>query len=149
MQLSSTDLSSSACTSPSTSALGWYYRRASASIGEFFVSGGNVPWWLAGTSIGATTFAADTPLLVTALLLRTALPGTGCGGTCPKRISYRLLLRRLWRRAGVLTDTEFAEIRVRGQAGCLPARFSRAVSCAAVNTIIMGWVNLAMAKILV
>ena len=48
-------------------AIGLYYRsRAGSSVDEFFLSGRNVPWWLAGASMVATTFAADTPLLVTA-----------------------------------------------------------------------------------
>ena len=47
-------------------AIGVYFsRRASKNIGEFFIAGRNLPWWIAGTSIVATTFAADTPLLVT------------------------------------------------------------------------------------
>ena len=52
-------------------AIGFFYmRRASGNIGEFFLSGRNVSWWLAGTSMVATTFAADTPLVVTGLDLR-------------------------------------------------------------------------------
>ncbi|HLQ51365.1 MAG TPA: hypothetical protein VK129_07690, partial [Terriglobales bacterium] len=46
----------------------YYFRRASGSVSEFFVSGRSVPWWLAGTSMVATTFAADTPLAVTGLV---------------------------------------------------------------------------------
>ena len=58
-------------------AIGFYYKsRAGQNISEFFLSGRNVPWWLAGTSMVATTFAADTPLAVT---------GTGCGGTSCSR----------------------------------------------------------------
>src|SRR5258708_16447109 len=76
MQLSSTDLIVIGLYFAVNLGIGaWYYRRASANIGEFFVSGGNVPWWLAGTSMVATTFAADTPLLVTGIVAKTGIAG--------------------------------------------------------------------------
>ena len=57
-------------------AIGLYYaRRARGSTAEFFLSGRNVPWWLAGTSMVATTFAADTPLLVTGIVARYGIAG--------------------------------------------------------------------------
>src|SRR2546427_12391825 len=66
-------------------AVGLYYkRRAGRDTAEFFLSGRNVPWWLAGTSMVATTFAADTPLAVTGLVARDGgagdRPGGGLGG---------------------------------------------------------------------
>ena len=62
-------------------AIGFYYKsRAGSSVNEFFLSGRNVPWWLAGTSMVATTFAADTPLAVTGMVAVGGSPGTGCGG---------------------------------------------------------------------
>ena len=48
----------------------FYSRRAGASSDEYFLSGRAVPWWLAGTSMVATTFAADTPLVVTGLTVK-------------------------------------------------------------------------------
>ncbi len=63
--------------------IGLYYRkRATGSTEDYFVSGRNVSWWLAGTSMVATTFAADTPLAVTGMVAATASPETGCGGAC-------------------------------------------------------------------
>src|SRR3974377_2583341 len=57
-------------------AIGLYYRRrAGKSVSEFFLSGRNVPWWLAGTSMVATTFAADTPLAVTGMVARGGIAG--------------------------------------------------------------------------
>src|SRR2546427_1430332 len=57
-------------------AVGLYYkRRAGRDTAEFFLSGRNVPWWLAGTSMVATTFAADTPLAVTGLVARNGVAG--------------------------------------------------------------------------
>ena len=56
--------------------IGFYYkRRAGANVSEFFLSGRNVPWWLAGTSMVATTFAADTPLVVTGLVAKNGIAG--------------------------------------------------------------------------
>src|SRR5579859_3575623 len=57
-------------------AIGFYYkRRAGQNISEFFLSGRNVPWWLAGTSMVATTFAADTPLVVTGMVTKNGIAG--------------------------------------------------------------------------
>jgi Na+/proline symporter len=57
-------------------AIGFFYmRRASGDIGEFFLSGRNVSWWLAGTSMVATTFGADTPLVVTGLIYAQGIAG--------------------------------------------------------------------------
>src|SRR3989442_9020316 len=62
-------------------AVGLYYkRRAGRDTAEFFLSGRNVPWWLAGTSMVATTFAADTPLAVTGLVARNGVAGERVGG---------------------------------------------------------------------
>src|SRR2546425_10858527 len=62
-------------------AVGLYYkRRAGRDTAEFFLSGRNVPWWLAGTSMVATTFAADTPLAVTGLVARNGVAGEWASG---------------------------------------------------------------------
>ena len=62
--------------------IGFYYKaRAGSSVSEFFLSGRDVPWWLAGTSMVATTFAADTPLVVTGLVATRGSRAIGCGGT--------------------------------------------------------------------
>jgi len=61
--------------------IGFYYKaRAGKSTTEFFLSGRNVPWWLAGTSMVATTFAADTPLVVTGLVAKNGIAGNWIGG---------------------------------------------------------------------
>src|SRR5512136_3299277 len=103
--------------------IGLYYRKkASKSTGDFFVSGRNVSWWLAGTSMVATTFAADTPLAVTGLVASYGIAGNW--------LWWNLLLSnmltvfffaRLWRRAGVVTDLELTELRYGGK----PAAFLR------------------------
>src|SRR5467141_3478723 len=131
-------------------AVGLYYKsRASQSTAEFFLSGRNVPWWLAGTSMVATTFAADTPLVVTGLVARNGIAGNW--------LWWNLLMSgmltvffyaRLWRRAGVMTDIEFSEIRYAGPPAAFLRGFRAVYLGLLINCIILGWVNLAMAKIL-
>jgi Na+/proline symporter len=130
--------------------IGLYYRkRATKSVSDFFVSGRKVTWWLAGTSMVATTFAADTPLAVTGLVARNGISGNWIWWSmAASGILTVFFYARLWRRAGVLTDAEFAEIRYSGT----PARFLRGFRAfylgLPINLIIMGWVNLAIVKIL-
>jgi SSS family solute:Na+ symporter len=132
-------------------AIGLYYRkRATKSVSDFFVSGRNVTWWLAGTSMVATTFAADTPLAVTGLVARNGIAGNWIWWSMAlSGIMTVFFYARLWRRAGVLTDVEFAEIRYSGG----PAKFLRGFRAfylgLPINLIIMGWVNLAIVKIMV
>jgi len=131
-------------------AIGLYYRRkATKSVSDFFVSGRNVTWWLAGTSMVATTFAADTPLAVTGLVARNGIAGNWIWWSMAfSGMLTVFFYSRLWRRAGVLTDVEFAELRYSGR----PARFLRGFRAfylgLPINLVIMGWVNLALVKIL-
>ena len=104
-------------------AIGLYYaRRARGSTSEFFLSGRNVPWWLAGTSMVATTFAADTPLAVTGMVARNGIAGNWLWwNMATSGMLTVFFYARLWRRAGVMTDVEFAELRYSGK----PAAFLR------------------------
>jgi solute:Na+ symporter, SSS family len=131
-------------------AIGLYFRRrATGSTEEFFVSGRNVTWWLAGTSMVATTFAADTPLTVTGLVARNGIAGNWLWWTyLMSGMLTVFFFARLWRRAGVLTDVEFAEIRYSGAPAAFLRGFRSLYLGLPVNCIIMGWVNLAMVKIL-
>ena len=130
--------------------IGLYYRKqATKNVSEFFTSGGKASWWLAGTSMVATTFAADTPLAVTGLVARNGIAGNWIWWSMAfSGMLTVFFYAKLWRRAGVLTDVEFAEIRYSGK----PASFLRGFRAfylgIPVNMIIMGWVNLAMIKIL-
>src|SRR2546421_11556873 len=127
----------------------YYYRRASSSIGEFFLSGRNVPWWLAGTSMVATTFAADTPLVVTGLVARNGIAGNWLWWNfVASGMLTVFLFSRLWRRSGVMTDVEFAEIRYSGKPAAFLRGFRALYLGVPINCIILGWVNLAMVKIL-
>src|SRR5579883_204718 len=130
--------------------LGLYFRsRSGKSVDDYFVSGRNVSWWLAGTSMVATTFAADTPLVVTGLVYTQGIAGNWLWWSfLLSGMLTVFFFAPLWRRAQVLTDMEFAEFRYSGPPATFLRGFRAAYLALPVNTIIMGWVNLAMAKIL-
>jgi len=130
--------------------IGLYYRaRAGASTSEFFLSGRNVPWWLAGTSMVATTFAADTPLVVTGLVARNGIAGNWLWwNMVASGMLTVFLFARLWRRSGVTTDIELAELRYSGKPAAFLRGFRSVYLGVVMNCIILGWVNLAMVKIL-
>lgn len=127
----------------------YYTKRAGSSISEFFLSGRNLPWWLAGTSMVATTFAADTPLAVTELVAKNGIAGNWFwwnfvfGGMLTV-----FFFARLWRRAGILTDVEFVEMRYSGKPAAFLRGFRAIYLGIFINCVIMGWVNLAMGSIL-
>jgi len=133
-----------------TFGIAFYLRgRAQQSLADFFVSGRGVPWWIAGTSMVATTFAADTPLAVTGL--------TASFGIAGNWLWWSMLLSgmmtvfffaRLWRRAGVLTDVELIELRYTGRPAAFLRGFRALYLGVLMNCLIMGWVNLAMVKVL-
>lgn len=131
-------------------AIGFYYRKkATGSVSDYFVSGRNVTWWLAGTSMVATTFAADTPLAVTGLTARNGIAGNWIWWSMVfSGMLTVFFYAKLWRRAGVLTDVEFAEFRYSGKPAAFLRGFRALYLGLPINLIIMGWVNLAMIKIL-
>ncbi|MFK7769731.1 MAG: sodium:solute symporter family protein [Mariniblastus sp.] len=127
----------------------FFTRRAGKSLAEFFVSGRSLPWWIAGTSMVATTFAADTPLAITGLITKNGLAGNwiwwslAIGGMLTV-----FVYARLWRRAEVMTDVELIRIRYGGPAAN-GLRYLRSFYVALiVNPIIIGWVIGAMIKVL-
>jgi solute:Na+ symporter, SSS family len=127
----------------------YYYRRAGESIGEFFVAGRALPWWLAGTSMVATTFAADTPLAVTEMVAKNGVAGNWLWWSMlPSGMLTVFLFARLWRRAEVMTDVEFVELRYSGPPAAFLRGFRAVYLGLPINLIIMGWVNLGMAKVL-
>src|SRR6266480_1526280 len=131
-------------------AVGLYYKsRASRDTAEFFLSGRNVPWWLAGTSMVATTFAADTPLAVTGFVAKNGIAGNWIWWCfLASGMLTVFFYARLWRRAQVMTDVEFAEIRYAGKPAAFLRGFRALYLGIPINCIILGWVNLAMVKIL-
>src|SRR5688572_29444186 len=130
--------------------IGFYYKaRAGSSVSEFFLSGRNVPWWLAGTSMVATTFAADTPLVVTGLVATRGIAGNWLWWNfVASGMLTVFFYARLWRRSGVMTDIEFSEIRYSGKPAAFLRGFRALYLGVPINCIVLGWVNLAMVKIL-
>jgi len=127
----------------------WYRKRATGSTDEYFVSGRNVSWWLAGTSMVATTFAADTPLAVTGLVATHGIAGNWLWwNMLLSNMLTVFFFARLWRRAGVITDVEFAELRYAGRPAAFLRGFRALYLGLPINCIVLGWVNLAMVKII-
>ena len=120
--------------------IGLYYaRRARGSTSEFFLSGRDVPWWLAGTSMVATTFAADTPLLVTGLVAKNGIAGNWLWWNMVMSGMLTVFFyARLWRRAGVMTDIEFAELRYSGKPAAFLRGFRALYLGIPMNCIILG-----------
>jgi Na+/proline symporter len=131
-------------------AIGFYYKaRAGKSVSEFFLSGRNVPWWLAGTSMVATTFAADTPLAVTGMVAVGGIAGNWLWWCfVASGMLTVFFYARLWRRSGVMTDIEFSEIRYSGKPAAFLRGFRALYLGIPINCIILGWVNKAMVDIL-
>src|SRR5688572_30501303 len=126
-----------------------YTRKASQSLADYFVTGRSLPWWLAGTSMVATTFAADTPLAVAGLVAKYGVAGNWLwwNGAFSGILTV-FFFSRLWRRAGVLTDVEFAELRYGGRPAAVLRGFRGLYLALPINLIIMGWVTRAMVTIL-
>ncbi|MEW6193581.1 MAG: sodium:solute symporter family protein [Bacteroidota bacterium] len=127
----------------------WLRKRATQNVSEFFIAGKKVSWWLAGTSMVATTFAADTPLVVTGLVATNGIAGNWIWWSMAfSGMLTVFFYAKLWNRSGVLTDVEFAEIRYSGKPATFLRGFRAVYLGLPINLIIMGWVNLAIAKIL-
>lgn len=115
---------------------------------SYFLAGRDLPWWWAGLSIAATTFAADTPLAITGLIAAKGISGNWMWlAWMGAHAGVVVLFAAGWSRSGVLTDAELVALRYSGR----PARVLRwtraAVSGLVLNCIVLGWVLRAMAKI--
>ena len=126
----------------------FFGKRAGKNTTEFFVSGRSVPWWLAGFSMVATTFASDTPNLVTDIVRREGVAGNWSwwAFTLTGMVTV-FFFAQLWRRSGVMTDLEFYEIRYSGRAAGVVRGFRAIYLGLFFNCVIMATVNLAACKI--
>ena len=125
----------------------WFSRRASRSTEDFFVSGRSLPWWIVGTSMVATTFAADTPLAVSGWVASKGIAENWIwwtfGLTGPAAV---FLFSRMWRRSQLLTDAELVEFRYGPSAAWL--RGAKAIWFGVFwNLLVVAWVMKAMVKI--
>src|ERR1043165_4976837 len=126
-----------------------FTKKVGESLSEYFISGRAVPWWLAGASMVATTFAADTPLVVTGLVAAHGVAGNWLWwNMLMSGMLTVFFFARLWRRANVMTDVEFAEGRYSGKPAAALRIFRALYLAIPINLIILGWVTRAMIKIL-
>jgi len=124
-------------------------KRSGKSTEEFFLSGRKLPWWIAGTTMVATTFAADTPLAVTELVASQGIAGNWLWwNMVAGNVLTVFFFAKLWRRSGILTDVEFIELRYSGKPAAFLRGFRALYLGVFMNVIIMGWVNVALAEIL-
>lgn len=124
-----------------------FARRAGRSVEDYFVAGRSLPWWVAGTSIAATWFAADAPLATAGIVRERGLYANwlwwyeGAGV-----ILLVFFYAKLWRRAEILTDAELIELRYSGRPAAALRAFSAVYQGVLKNAVVMGWVMLAMVK---
>lgn len=127
----------------------YFTKRASRSMSDYFVSGRNLPWWIIGTSMVATTFAADTPLVVTGWIRTDGIWRNWFWWNYMfSHVFIVFVFSRLWRRAEVITDNELIELRYSGRPAAFLRGFKAFYFATLFNFIVMGWVISAMAKIL-
>lgn len=126
-----------------------YKNEGSSSLDSFFLGGRNLPWYIAGMSMVATTFAADTPLAVTELVAKNGISSNWIwwnfliGG-----MLTTFFFANLWRRANVLTELELIELRYSGIPAAILRGFKSIYLGLFMNVLIIGWVNLAMVSII-
>jgi len=126
----------------------FFGKRAGKSTSEFFASGRSVPWWLAGLSMVATTFASDTPNWVAQQVRQYGVAGNWqWWAFVLTGVSTVFFFARLWRRSGVMTDLEFYELRYSGKAASVVRGFRAVYLGLFFNCFIMGNVTLAACKI--
>jgi solute:Na+ symporter, SSS family len=133
-----------------TLVLGLYLsRKASKSLEDFFVSGRSLPWWLAGTSMAATTFSIDTPLYVCGVVATRGIAGNWewwSFGIAHLVMIY--VFSRLWRRSEVVTDAQLTEIRYGGKMAAILRGTKAFLFAVPINCIGIGYAMLAMVKVI-
>jgi SSS family solute:Na+ symporter len=132
-----------------TLAMGLYLaRKASGSLVDFFVSGRSLPWWLAGTSMAATTFSIDTPLYIAGVVGSRGIAGNWewwSFGVAHVVMVY--VFARLWRRSEIVTDAELTELRYGGAMGATLRGIKAFLFAVPINCIGIGYAMLAMVKV--
>ena len=122
--------------------------RASRSLEDFFVSGRSLPWWLAGTSMAATTFSIDTPLYICGVVASRGIAGNWEWWSFG--ISHVILIyifSRMWRRSEIVTDAELTEIRYGGRNAAILRGTKAFLFAVPINCIGIGYAMLAMVKV--
>ncbi len=128
---------------------GYLSRRASGSLEDFFVSGRSLPWWLAGTSMAATTFSIDTPLYIAGVVGERGIAGNwewwafGIG-----HVVLIYVFARLWRRSAIVTDAELIELRYGGRPAAILRGVKAFLFAVPINCISIGYIMLAAVKVI-
>ena len=123
-------------------------KRASRSVSSYYVSNRNLSWWLLGTSMVATTFAADTPLAVTGWIRSEGIwKNWFWWNYIFSHVFIIFVFARLWRRAEVITDNELIEMRYSGKPAAFLRGFKAFYFSTIFNFVVMGWVITAMSKV--
>ena len=130
--------------------VGYYsQKRGQEDLEDYFTGGKNLPWWLIGVSMVATTFAADTPLAVTGIIATEGIAGNWIWWNFMfSGLITVFLYAKLWKRADVITDVEFISIRYTGRPARILRGFRSLYLAFPINCIILGWVTVGMSKIL-
>ena len=125
----------------------WASKQAGRDTKSFFLAGRNMPWWLLGVSMVATTFSTDTPNLVTDLVRQNGVSGNwGWWAFLLTGMLTVFVYAKLWHRSGVLTDIEFYELRYSGKAAAFLRGFRALYLGLVFNVLVMGAVSLAAIK---
>ena len=125
----------------------WASKQAGRNTKSFFLAGRNMPWWLLGVSMVATTFSTDTPNLVTDLVRQNGVSGNwGWWAFLLTGMLTVFVYAKLWHRSGVLTDIEFYELRYSGKAAAFLRGFRALYLGLVFNVLVMGAVSLAAVK---
>ena len=125
----------------------WASKKAGEDTKTFFLAGRNMPWWLLGISMVATTFSTDTPNLVTDLVRQKGVSGNwGWWAFLITGMLTVFIYSKLWHRSEVLTDIEFYELRYSGKAAAFLRAFRALYLGLIFNVLVMGSVSLAAVK---
>ena len=125
----------------------WASKKAGSNTKSFFLAGRDMPWWLLGISMVATTFSTDTPNLVTDLVRQKGVSGNwGWWAFLLTGMLTVFIYAKLWRRSNVLTDIEFYELRYSGKAAAFLRGFRALYLGLIFNVLVMGTVSLAAVK---
>jgi SSS family solute:Na+ symporter len=126
-----------------------FTKQAGKDVESFFLGGRNLPWWIAGTSMVATTFAADTPLLITELVAQSGVSGNWLwwNGLIGGMLAT-FFFAKLWRKANIITDVELTELRYSGKAATFLRGFKAVYLGIFMNAVIIAWVNVALGALL-
>ena len=125
----------------------WASKRAGEDKKSFFLAGKDMPWWLLGVSMVATTFSTDTPNLVTDLVRQNGVSGNwGWWAFLLTGMLTVFIYAKLWHRSNLLTDIEFYELRYSGKAAAFLRGFRALYLGLVFNVLVLGAVSLAAVK---